>query len=360
MQDAADDLVPAPEWAAAGVSWSTCRACKVAVMSVAYIAFYLTLDRLSFIGALHGIGITPWSPSSGLAMALLIVKGLRCAPLVLAAEVLSSATLPPAAVSALPVCLESLWVTACYSGAASILRHAGVQAGIRRSSDAITLLIVTVVNSGLVAGGFVAAYAAAGIVPWSGFVEAAFYFWVGDAIGVVVVTPPLLFANELINRRTIGDRHWAALKLAEFATQGMSVVAALAAVGARPEPSARPFPFAISILSSCDPRRAADGKRSGACFRGRSQERSLAAKPPPCRRARSRAWRGTTRVRPFARASPPVGRTRSRSVGDAGSRARTRSCCAADWLCARLADDRRRQRSPVLPRTSGPLRRTRG
>jgi len=124
-------------------------------LSVGYVALYLTLDRLSFIGALHGIGITPWSPSTGLAMALLIIKGLRYAPLVMAAELLSDATLPIAPISAVPVCLGSLVVTAGYTGAAAVLRHAGLQAGIRRSSDVVKLLIVTIISSGLVAGGFV-------------------------------------------------------------------------------------------------------------------------------------------------------------------------------------------------------------
>jgi two-component system sensor kinase FixL len=45
-----------------------------------------------------------------------------------------------------------------------------------------------------------------------------------------VMTPALLFANELINRRTIGDHHWAVPQLAEFAAQAVSVVAALVGV----------------------------------------------------------------------------------------------------------------------------------
>jgi len=45
------------------------------------VAVYVALDRLSFIGALHGVGITPWNPTAGLAMALLIIKGLRYSPL---------------------------------------------------------------------------------------------------------------------------------------------------------------------------------------------------------------------------------------------------------------------------------------
>jgi small-conductance mechanosensitive channel len=162
MEEAVDDVVRAPGWAAP-IGWSTNPACRAVSLSVGFVALYLALDRLSFIGALHGIGITPWSPSSGLAMALLIIKGLRYAPLVMAAELLSSATLPVASVPPMPVFLESLVVTACCTGAAAILRHAGLQAGIRGSSDAVTLLIVTVINSGLVASGFVASYAVAGV-----------------------------------------------------------------------------------------------------------------------------------------------------------------------------------------------------
>ena len=229
MEEAVDDVVRAPGWAAP-IGWSTNPACRAVSLSVGYVAVYVTLDRLSFIGALHGIGITPWSPSSGLAMALLIIKGLRYAPLIMAAELLSSATLPGASVFAMPVFLESLVVTAWCTGAAAILRHAGLQAGIRGSSDAVTLLIVTVINSGLVAGGFVASYAVAGVVPWSGFVEAGFHFWIGDAIGIIVFVPPLLLVYERVKSGTLPDYGWALPQFVEFAAQAAGIVAALAAV----------------------------------------------------------------------------------------------------------------------------------
>src|SRR5258705_13777737 len=102
------------EWAAR-IGWSAIPGWRAVVLSVGYVALYLALDRLSFIGALHGIGITPWNPSTDLAMALLIIKGLRYAPLVMAAELLSDATLPIAPISAVPVCLGSLVVTAAYT-----------------------------------------------------------------------------------------------------------------------------------------------------------------------------------------------------------------------------------------------------
>jgi PAS domain S-box-containing protein len=191
---------------------------------------YLALDRLSFIGALHGIGITPWSPSAGLAVALLVIKGVRCAPLVMAAELLSGATVPMAPIPPVPVFLGSLVVTAGYTGAAAMLRYAGLQAGIRRGSDVVKLLIVTMISSGIVSSGFVASYAAAGVVPWSDFAEAGFHFWIGDAIGIVVLLPPLLQLYERIRQRDPPAHGHASFRLVEAALQGASIVAALAAV----------------------------------------------------------------------------------------------------------------------------------
>ena len=228
-EEAVHDIIRAPE-RAAPMGWSANRGWRSIVLSIGYVALYLTLDRLSFVGALHGIGITPWSPSTGLAMALLVIKGFHWVLLVLAAELLSSVTLPMASPSALPVCLASLVVTGGYAGAAAILRHAGLQTGIHKSSDVVTLLVVTIISSGLVASAFVATYAAAGIVPWSGFAEAGFHFWIGDAIGIVVLLPPLLLLCERIKHRAPLVHGRASFQLVEFAAQGASIVAALAAV----------------------------------------------------------------------------------------------------------------------------------
>jgi two-component system, LuxR family, sensor kinase FixL len=225
-EEAANDIMRAPE-RAAPLRWSVSRGYR-AVALFGYVALYLALDRLSFIGALHGIGITPWSPTAGLAMALLISKGLHYAPLVMAAELLSGATIM--SFSAAPIFLGSLVVTAGYTGAAAILRHAGFQAGLRRSSDVVVLLIVTIISSALVAGGFVVVYATAGVVPWSGSAEAGFHFWTGDAIGIVVLLPPLLLACERIKQRALPVRGRASFRIGEAAAQGASIVAALTAV----------------------------------------------------------------------------------------------------------------------------------
>ena len=203
---------------------------RAGALFVGYVAVYLALDRLSFIEALHGIGITPWNPSTGLMLGLLIIKGLRWSPVAFAAELLSGATLPVGPTPFAPVFIATLVVTCGYAGAAAILRVVGFEASLRRTRDVVLLLVVTVINSCLVACGFVATYSVAEIVPWTGFADAVFQYWIGDAIGIVVLVPPLLILNQSIAHPAPADHGRRRLQVVEIAAQGATIVAAVAAV----------------------------------------------------------------------------------------------------------------------------------
>jgi PAS domain S-box-containing protein len=205
----------------------------VLALSVGYIALYHTLDRLSFIEAQHGINITPWSPSAGLALVLLIIKGLRWFPAVFAAELLSEATLPEVAVPSAPIFISALEVTCGYAAAATFLRRIGFDAGLHRTSDVARLILVTIASSGLVASGYVATYAIAGIVPWNGFFDAVQHYWVGDAIGITVVAPPILILARPKEYSGPADHNRLWLQVSEAAAQATSIVAALALVFSR-------------------------------------------------------------------------------------------------------------------------------
>ena len=146
----AENVAHVPVWAAPTPS-RIGRATVALSLSVAYIALYLTLDRLSFIEAQHGIGITPWSPSAGLAMALLIIRGLRWSPVVFAAELLSAATLPEVAIPSAPIVIAALVVTGGYAGAAAVLRCIGFEGRLHKTSDIALLIVVTIASSGLAA-----------------------------------------------------------------------------------------------------------------------------------------------------------------------------------------------------------------
>src|ERR1700740_2083319 len=138
--EAAENVRRVPTWAAP-ISSRIGRVWAVLTLSIGYVALYLTLDRLSFIEAQHGIGITPWSPSAGLALALLIIKGPRWFPAVFPAELLSGATLPQVEVPSAPIFTEALVVTGAYAGATVVLRCIGFEAGLHRTSDVVRLIL---------------------------------------------------------------------------------------------------------------------------------------------------------------------------------------------------------------------------
>src|SRR6516162_6866536 len=227
--DAPEDVARVPVWAALASS-RIARAWAILTLSVGYIALYLILDRFSFIEAKHGIGITPWSPSAGLALALLIIKGPRWFPSVFAAELLSGATLPEVAVPSVPIFIAAVLVTGGYAGACAVLRRLGLEAGLHRTSDVALLIVVTIASSGLAACGYVTTYAAAGVVPWRGFPDAAFHYWIGDAIGIIVLAPPFLTLIRHAEYSGPADHNRLSLQLCEIAAQAASIVAALSLV----------------------------------------------------------------------------------------------------------------------------------
>jgi PAS domain S-box-containing protein len=233
MPEPAAEGAPAmPAWAAPlrstfGRTWA------VLALSVAFIALYVALDRLSFIEAQHGINITPWSPSAGLALALLIIKGARWFPAVFAADLLSEATLPEVAVPSAPLFIAALVVSGGYAGAVVVLRYTGFEQGLHRTSDIVRLILVTIASSGLAACGYVATYAVAGVVPWTGFFDAVQHYWIGDAIGIIGLTPPLLTLARPKDYSAPAGHSGRWLQLTEIVGQGASIVAALTLVFSR-------------------------------------------------------------------------------------------------------------------------------
>jgi two-component system sensor kinase FixL len=201
-----------------------------AALVATYIAAYLALDWVSFINALHGIGITPWDPSSGLTLAFLIAKGVRYAPAVALAELLSSECLALVPVP-LPAALGgALVVSGGYALAAFILRQllSDAPPNMNRAQDVAALIAVAVFAAGIIALGYVAIYGTYGLVPWVGFAEAVFQYWIGDVIGIVVLAPLLLLYANGPSRFSwsLTDRR----RIVEIVVQGLGIAAALAVV----------------------------------------------------------------------------------------------------------------------------------
>lgn len=205
------------------------RARSAVAISAGYVVLYLFLDRVSFIWALHGIDITPWNPPPALTLALLLMRGFGYLPAVILAPLLSSQILPLVSVPPLVGLISAAVIAAGYAAAAGLLRHVfRIDVVLRRTRDLVLLIAVAVAAAGAVALGFVGVYLLAGLIGPADAADAAVQLWIGDAIGIVVLTPLLLVARDRLRhaRLAFGRAFWlgAAETLAQISSIGISFV----------------------------------------------------------------------------------------------------------------------------------------
>jgi signal transduction histidine kinase len=166
------------------------------LVALSYLAAYVLLDFVSFIFPLSPMGITPWNPQTGLSFALILLKGRGYIPLLFLAPALSSLL-----VHRLP---SPLWVDVLavavigggYAAATLVLLRPRVRFDPTLSSltDLTVLLVMAAISCGAVAFAYSFVFVLAGWLTWGELPSAVLHHWVGDAIGVYVVTPFVLSA----------------------------------------------------------------------------------------------------------------------------------------------------------------------
>jgi len=90
-----------------------------------YIALFLLLDVASYVEPVRHTGITPWNPNTGLAMALLLARGWRWAPVVAIGDFFGELLTEHAPFAWLPTGAAALYLAAVYTLAAWGLRRLG-------------------------------------------------------------------------------------------------------------------------------------------------------------------------------------------------------------------------------------------
>lgn len=180
------------------------------VVGLAYVAAFLLLDWVSYIRPFQGLNITPWNPQPALAVALLL-KNPRWLWLVwlslLTAEL---------AVRGIPLdgFVTLLAIAALALSYAAIAR--AVQTRLDRSLALATrrdlLWFTGIVVAGALLSGivYVSTFAVAGLGPSGSLLEAIVRYWVGDAVGMVVLLPMLLVLMDPLRRAalTVTLRSW--------------------------------------------------------------------------------------------------------------------------------------------------------
>ena len=191
------------------------------VLFVCYIVAYIALDWVSFIDPVGAFAITPWNPTAGLSLALLLRYGLRRAPWLFVAEFVADVIVGGAPASLPLIAAASLLVAAAYTAVAALL-VGPLKFGpdFTRLRDAVVFTVTIVLATGAIAVAYVTLSAGSGLVQGDEFGYSVAQFWIGDLIGIIVTTPLLLvlsrpgaLASLRVSRETVG--------------QGIAVLAAL-------------------------------------------------------------------------------------------------------------------------------------
>ncbi len=172
--------------------------------AIGYGVGFLVLDRVAFIFETSP-GISPWYPPAGLTLALLLAGGLIYAPATFVAVLISGLWVWRLAMPLPSLVMLTLSITAGYSLAALLLRHIlRIERHLRSLRSVIKFVAVALLAPGVVATMSVAVFTAAGLIPRVDYFAAVLDFWIGDAIGIVSLTPFLLVYGGPWGRALLG------------------------------------------------------------------------------------------------------------------------------------------------------------
>ncbi len=163
-------------------------------IALAFVVAYTLLDAVSQVFPLAPAGITPWNPAAGLSIALIVLFGRRYVPLLFVAPLLANALVRE---SPLPWPAElavGCMLGAGYAVATAILSDPRIRfdPALPSLRDLFILLLVGAIAPAVVSSGYVALYVWFGFLTSTEYLTAFVHHWVGDAIGIFVMTPFIL------------------------------------------------------------------------------------------------------------------------------------------------------------------------
>jgi two-component system, LuxR family, sensor kinase FixL len=174
-----------------GVAPNRALVLPTVLLGSGYLIINVLLDWLSYVEPYAQFAITPWNPNTGVSFTLILIFGRRMIPFLFIAPLLGDLLVRQVP---LPLVLEmssTIVIGGVYAAAGLLLLHPklGFDRALSSMRDVVILIVVTVVSAALVAAGYVGLLVAMGLVPTADVTSAALRYWVGDVIGIMVVTP---------------------------------------------------------------------------------------------------------------------------------------------------------------------------
>ncbi|MFD0337752.1 MASE1 domain-containing protein [Streptomyces sp. NPDC127117] len=196
----------------------------VTVLTVlAVAAFYYTTARLGLLQQLVRGQVTPLWPPTGIAVAALLVFGMRIWPGIALGALAANIAIGP---SVLPVLLIAAGNTLAPVCSYLLLRRADFHNELDRLRDALALVFLGALAGMLISATVgTGALAVSGVLPADEFWPTWSVWWTGDAMGVMVVTPFLLVVRRIRRPYGIGPARWAEAAALAVSTTAVTVLA---------------------------------------------------------------------------------------------------------------------------------------
>ena len=194
-------------------------------------AAYLAGAEVGFAFALFGANVSLVWPASGIAVAALVLHGLRLFPGVAVGAFVANLSQGVPGFTAAGIALGS---TLAAVAAAWLLARSGADdndrfdVGLARVRDVLRLMFPAALGTPVIAAAIgVAALAQAGLIESDQWLRAALVWWAGDALGVMLIAPlVLVWARDLRPRMAVAEALAHAALIAAVLFAGAVVLAA--------------------------------------------------------------------------------------------------------------------------------------
>ena len=166
-----------------------------------YVAAYVGADWSATVGAAGLPPLAPWNPGLALSLVVLLLRGFRWCPVLLAGGAASAAAIC-GAVAAWPMALawQLAQITVTAAAAAALRGRFRIDPDLRGFDDVFRFIAVAAVAATLLVGLCTGVWWLAGHPPQPDLVDAALRHWLSDMIGVTVAGPLLLVHRAVFRR----------------------------------------------------------------------------------------------------------------------------------------------------------------
>jgi two-component system, LuxR family, sensor kinase FixL len=172
---------------------------------------YVLLDWASYIHAMHGLNITPWSPGPALGLAFVMRFGVKVAPILFVAIVLADSVVRDLPTTFPLTLLIATLLASGYTALGEIMRRRFDRSLMFTHHRALLAWIVLVIVGTLcVSAAFVSVLVVTGVLAGWQWPEAFTRYWIGDAVGVLITMPLFAMLMDERGRAFLGSvlRRW--------------------------------------------------------------------------------------------------------------------------------------------------------